>query len=137
MDTDVASLLKDVGLRATPKRAALLESLTKAATPLTAEELHRKIRGMNLVTVYRNLQSLSEAGLVRLVRFNDNIVRYESAGHGHHHHLVCNSCGTIEDIAFCPAATIEEEALRASKRFASIKTHAFELFGTCDTCIKK
>lgn len=131
---EAQALLKRNGLRATPKRLKLIEILSKSAKPLTAEDLHAKARGIDLVTVYRNLQSLVAAGLVREVRFKDASVRYESAESGHHHHLVCTDCGTIDELPGCDIEMLEKQALRKSGKFARIEEHALEFFGTCRAC---
>lgn len=125
-------LLKEKGLRATPKRIALLETLSRARKPKTAEELHAEVAS-DLVTVYRNLQSLVAAELVSEVRLKDASVRYEFT-HGHHHHLVCTECNTIEELDSCDLASLEKSVLKKSSRFASIDEHSLEFFGLCKSC---
>lgn len=126
-------LLKRVGLRATPRRVSLLGGLQKAHGPLSAEDLHREVRGLDLVTVYRNLQEFVKAGIAAEVRFKDGIVRYEIA-HAHHHHLVCTDCGLVEEIAACDMAPLEKRVLQGSRRFTRISEHALEFFGLCKKC---
>jgi Fe2+ or Zn2+ uptake regulation protein len=130
-----AELLRKSGLRATPKRIALLSALQASRAPRTAEELHAAVKS-DLVTIYRNLQSLTDAGIVNEVRFKDASVRYEFA-HGHHHHIVCTSCGVIEELEACATSSLEREALNASSRFSRIDEHSLEFFGTCTRCAKR
>lgn len=130
--TEAVSILKEHNLRATPKRIALLEVLERVRTPQTAEELHEKVQS-DLVTIYRNLQSLVTAGIVSEVRFRDSSVRYERS-HGHHHHIVCNRCGAIEELRACRTSPLEREALHASSKFSRIDEHALEFFGICKSC---
>lgn len=132
---DTAPQLRSKGLRATPQRISLLEVLKKATKPLTAEELHKKINA-DLVTVYRNLQNLVGAGIVQEARFKDAVVRYELS-HGHHHHVVCTSCGFIEELEGCNTSPLENQALHAAKKFSCINEHALEFFGTCVSCAKR
>lgn len=130
--------LKATGLRKTAHRLALLGTLATATGPKTAEELHARMEAIDLVTVYRNLQSLTSAGLVREVRFKDAALRYELADeHAHHHHVVCKECGTVDELEDCGAEALEKKALIASKRFASIDEHSLEFFGTCRACAAK
>jgi len=133
--TTAMAILKQHGLRATPKRLALLKVLSAAKAPRTAEELHAAVES-DLVTIYRNLQGLTAAGLVNEVRFKDASVRYEFA-HGHHHHIVCTGCGVIEELEACATSSLEQEALRASSRFSRIDEHSLEFFGTCTQCAKR
>lgn len=133
---DFVQLLRQEKLRATPHRIALLTALAKAGKPLTAEELHGKGTA-DLVTVYRTLQSLLKARLVREVRFKDASVRYEFVHGEHHHHLVCTSCGVVDELPECDVRSLETKALAASSMFASVDEHALEFFGTCVGCAKR
>lgn len=133
--SDRATTLRTAGLRVTPQRLALLNALRKAHTPQTAEELHARADA-DLVTVYRNLQALVAAGIASEVRFKDSSVRYELS-HGHHHHIVCTGCGTVEELDSCDNSPLESQALRASEHFSRIEEHALEFFGTCVTCAKR
>lgn len=133
----IAGALKNVGLRATPHRMALLGTLATARTPKTADEIRGRMGRVDLVTVYRNLESLAKAGLVREVRFKDAAARYELADDaGHHHHLVCTGCGAVDELEDCDVSAIEKTALKKSRNFASIDEHALEFFGTCRSCAR-
>lgn len=135
MDTP-QELLREKGLRATPHRVAVLRALQEAASPVPAEKLHTAITSIDLVTVYRTLQSLVVSGLAREVRFKDSSVRYEFAGGEHHHHLVCTTCGMIDELPECDFSALEADVLAKSASFASVDEHALEFFGTCTSCAK-
>lgn len=137
MEKDLSVLVRRVSLRVTPKRIALLKALALAAAPMTVGALRAKVHGVDLVTIYRNLQSLAAAGLLREVRFKDDVVRYEFAHDGHHHHIVCKKCGAIGELPECDVRSLEKKALDISGRFASIDEHALEFFGTCVSCAKR
>lgn len=134
---NIESAVRACGLRATPHRMALLGTLATANAPKTAEELHARLGNADLVTIYRNLQSLVTAGLVREVRFKDSSVRYELADEdSHHHHLVCTGCGKVDELEGCDVSALEKHILKQSKSFASVNEHTLEFFGTCMTCAK-
>jgi Fur family ferric uptake transcriptional regulator len=133
---EAETLLKEKQLRATPHRVALLSALLSSHRPVSAEDMHKKISGADLVTIYRNLQSLVAQGLAREVRFKDSTVRYEAAGL-HHHHLVCTTCGTVDELPECDIHSLEKEVLKKSDTFASINEHQLEFFGTCTVCAKQ
>lgn len=138
MNQAAIATLRGGNLRATAHRTAIVTALIAAKSPITAEEMHARIKGADLVTIYRNLQSLVAAAIAREVRFKDGVVRYELADeHSHHHHLVCTKCGTIDELEGCDATPLEKVALKASKRFASVDEHALEFFGTCVSCAKE
>lgn len=134
--TLIHAALRARGIRPTTHRVALLGTLATAKTPKTAEELHARMGTLDLVTVYRNLESLVTAGFVTEVRFKDTSVRYELAGAAHHHHVVCTTCGVIDELPGCGVAGLEKKVLAASKRFASVEEHALEFFGTCVKCAR-
>ena len=127
--------LKANGLRATSQRVTLLCALLGLAHPATAEELATSSEGaFDLATGYRALQEFERAGLVRRVQLKGVSV-YEAVG-AHHHHLICRSCGAIEDVDVCLPASVRSKLLAASKRFAMVEDDALEFFGICKSCTK-
>ncbi len=135
---EIQALFKAWGLRATPARIALLGALATAQKPKSAEELHARVAKGDLVTVYRNVQSLVKVKAAREVRFKDGVVRYEfNDGEAfHHHHVVCTRCGVIDELPHCDMPAIEKSALKAARSFSVISEHTLEFFGTCRTCAK-
>lgn len=139
MKKDFTHILKEAGLKVTPSRLAILAAFSIPCRPLNAEEISRKIggkRGMratNPVTVYRTLQSFSQAGILKKINLQKDSVHYELADH-HHHHVVCTGCGTIEEFNTCDIDTISRNVLKRSRKFKTIKEHSLELFGTCRSC---
>lgn len=136
--SNLSNILREAGFRATPGKIAVLEVLFKADQPLTIAEISKKLKsGLDQTTLYRTVQSFMEAKLVRALNFNDRSVRYESLLDApHHHHVICKKCNYVEDVDIC-GTDIEELALAKSKSFKAIESHAVELFGTCNNCLKK
>jgi Fur family transcriptional regulator, ferric uptake regulator len=92
-------------------------------------------------TTYRNLALLEQVGVVHRVRGSDEFARFELAeeftGH-HHHHLVCRSCGAVED--FEASRQVEQGLADAIGKFATstgfrAETHRLDLLGTCASCV--
>ena len=131
-----AATLRDAGFRATPGRLALLELLEESGTPLSVKTISRRLSPRkDEVTVYRALEALSNAGILARVDFQHDHAHYELiADKKHHHHIVCNACGMVEDITECPLPTLTQKALNTSQKFTRITNHSFELFGICATC---
>ncbi|MBX3473063.1 MAG: transcriptional repressor [Planctomycetes bacterium] len=93
------TLLKAKGLRVTGKRVALVNALMRAGEPASLETAHKLCGqpGGDQATVYRNLQSLAEAGLLRVVKGVGRREMFELAAHQHGHaHLACTKCGRVE-----------------------------------------
>lgn len=83
--------LHEAGSKATPGRLALLKVLERAPESLTVKELEIKLPELNHVTLYRALEALVEAGLVRK-GIREGVMRFAHAEKPHHHHLVCTDC---------------------------------------------
>lgn len=137
LDSQVlADSLRAAGHRATPKRLALLRVLREAGKPLQATEIATRLPlAADQATIYRTLEALTESGLIRKVSLNDRHAHYESMiGVKHHHHIVCEDCGKIEDVDACVADDLARRALRNAKSFSSIRSHSLDFFSICDEC---
>lgn len=97
---DCKEELRAAGSRATPGRLALLGVLERAKRPLTVGEMEAKLSDLNQVTLYRALEALSAAGLLRQ-GMRDGVMQYEHAAKPHHHHLVCSDCGEAVQCGMC------------------------------------
>lgn len=134
---ETEDMLRTAGLSATRQRTELLGMLRKAKHPLRAEKIADQLSGkLNLTTVYRGLDQLSDARLVRRIDLGKNHALYELSD-SHHHHLVCRTCGLIEDVTACIPDSVPKSVLKKAQGFAAIEEHALEFFGTCKTCAKK
>src|SRR3954465_8706157 len=85
--------------RYTEKRGALVEVLRSAGRPLSMPSILEQSPGMAQSSVYRNLAVLEHASIVRRIVTTDDHASFELAEDlgDHHHHLICTSCGAIED----------------------------------------
>ncbi len=134
-----AARLRQSDQRYTANRKAIVDALTEADRPLTLPELLAACRGLPQSSAYRNLGLLEEAGVVRRVVSGGEHARYELAEDltEHHHHLICTTCGTVEDFTL-PAqveATVEKALHRAAQRRAFTGAHhQLDLVGTCARC---
>jgi Fur family transcriptional regulator, ferric uptake regulator len=131
--------LRAIGQRYTANRRALIEVLVEANRPLTATEILERRRTLPQSSMYRNLLVLEQAGVVRRVAPTDEYSRYELAEDliGHHHHLVCSSCGSVED--FTAPQQLEHAVARTigeitSRSGFSAQTHHVQLRGVCRNC---
>lgn len=127
--------LRGQGHKATPGRIAILELLEMYERPLSAPEIYEALaKQLDKATVYRALYALVGTGILKKIDFGHRHAHYELvANKPHHHHLVCETCGSIEDIAGC-AKNVDRSVLAQSKTFASVEDHSLEFFGTCKKC---
>ena len=131
------SRLKTLGLKETPARLAIISVFEGNHTPLSAEDVWRKMKTkkVNLATIYRNIISLEKGGVLTRIDLRKPSNYYELKDSLHHHHITCSSCGVFEDISFCDEELVSK-ALKGSSRFSKISDHSLEFFGICKKCTK-
>ncbi|HET6288946.1 transcriptional repressor [Amycolatopsis sp. WAC 01375] len=121
------------GRRSTKQRAAVVELLKEIDDFRSAQELHDELRkrgdGIGLTTVYRTLQSLSEAGEIDVLRTDTGEAIYRRCSSHHHHHLVCRICGSTVEVEG-PAVERWAEKIASEHGFSDI-SHTVEIVGTC------
>jgi Fur family ferric uptake transcriptional regulator len=122
--------------RSTRQRAAVNEILGELEEFRTAQQLHDQLRKqgnrIGLTTVYRTLQALADTGDVDVIRTADGEAAYRRCSTGHHHHLVCRSCGRTVEVSG-PAVERWANAVAAEHGFRDV-SHDLEIFGTCSNC---
>ena len=103
MNQDFARrILREAGLKMTPGRRALLELLQQSGKPMSQQEITEQLSEIeyNYVSIYRNLNSFLEAGIVHRVDTGDRTWRFALCACGSsrhcHPHFICRSCGMIE-----------------------------------------
>jgi len=140
LDQEVAELLRIADQRYTTGRRRLVAVLDSAHGPLTIGEIIAADTTQAQSSVYRNLTVLEDAGAVTRVITKDEFARYELAEQftHHHHHLICNSCGSVQDVAL-DAAT-EKSLDRALHKAAAptgfqVEGHQLDLLGLCASCV--
>jgi Fur family ferric uptake transcriptional regulator len=127
-----------VPLRATRQRAAVAAALDELDEFRTAQELHAILRDrgerIGLTTVYRTLQALADAEQVDVLRSADGEAAYRRCSGGHHHHLVCRSCGRTVEVEG-PAVERWADRVASEHGFVDV-SHTLEVFGTCASCAR-
>ncbi len=95
---DAHRLLEHSALKSTAARVLVLEVLGQHEH-LSSEQVHllaeRRLPGLSLSTVYRTLDTLSEAGIVGHSQLVGTSRAYFLAGHRGHLHLTCTVCGSV------------------------------------------
>lgn len=140
MCDDFRQALKKLGLKATPRRLALLRTLADSPIYLSPEEVRVKLkesyREVGLPTVYRNLEELAEGGILSKVLHRDRKLYYYLCRNSiHHHHFVCVSCRKVEDIGACSLETITREVGEALR--GKVLSHTFQVEGLCEDCCNR
>ena len=127
--------LKQNGLKITPKREAIIAFFEKKNCLLTPEEvwipLKKDFGQLGLPSVYRNLESLVECGVLTRVHQFDNKRHYalcHAHDHHHHHHIVCVQCGKVGEFDACRLEKVKEvDGFKVLKHFVQLE-------GLCAGC---
>ena len=132
---DFASALRSVQLRVTRPRLAVLAAV-HAEPHLDTDAVIRRVRAdlgtVSHQAVYDVLRALTDTGLVRRIQPAGATARYESRTGDNHHHVVCRSCGSIEDV---DCAVGEAPCLTASDDHGYVLDEAEVVYwGTCPRC---
>jgi Fur family ferric uptake transcriptional regulator len=129
------------GFRLTGPRRAVVDIVVRHPGPLTVAEIRGRLKGRpaNLVSIYRAVNLLCRLGLLRVADASTGTQRFELAEQftGHHHHLICQRCGRVEDLEGCLLgdAVLDEirQRVRRSRSFRMTE-HDLKLFGLCRHC---
>lgn len=122
--------------RTTRQQLAVRNLLAKTPDFRSAQELHALLTEdgarIGLATVYRVLGRMADQGEVDVFVRPDGESTYRLCSTGHHHHLVCRTCGTTVEVA---APTVERWAnqVAAAAGFTDV-SHTVELTGLCQEC---
>jgi len=132
--------LKSTGLKATLPRLKILEIFHSGnLRHMTAEDVYRVLLNdhsdIGLATVYRVLTQFEQAGILERSHFESGKAVYELNEGTHHDHLVCTSCGRVEE--FFDAEIESRQQLVAKNKGWTLQDHAMSLYGMCGECAKK
>jgi len=104
---DFERMLRGASLRVTRPRVAVLTAVHEyphADTDAIIGVVREDLGEVSHQAVYDVLRALTTAGLVRRIQPSGSVARYESRVGDNHHHVVCRSCGAIDDVDCAVAA---------------------------------
>ena len=140
VDSQIRARLTEAGVRYTQGRRRVVAALVKADGPRSAAELHQQIEGtLPISSLYRSLAVMADADVLAQHHGSKGVTRYELAEWlaGHHHHLVCMDCGTVDDIELPTRleSTLHDlVATVADSGDFAVAGHALEVVGRCRAC---
>ncbi len=135
----VVARLGALGQRYTANRRLLVGVMSEAEHPLTIPEILEAAPELAQSSVYRNLALLEQARAVHRITGGGDFARYELAEDltEHHHHLICSSCGTVQDFLVSPQVErtlrLAVSEARRTSGFAA-QAHRIDLIGVCSRC---
>ena len=135
-DKKFRAYLKNKGLKFTPEREEILETVFSIHKHFDVEELYDILRGrsknISRATIYRTLPLLIESHLIQETLHCTGNTKYEHVyGHEHHDHLVCIKCGNdlceeLENVCNCP----EDCSGAENSDFSDVTAFCEEYLGT-------
>ena len=132
-----SSDLKKAGLKITLPRMKILEFLESSnVRHQSAEDIYRSLlddgEEIGLATVYRVLTQFEAAGLVERHHFESGQAVFELSEKGHHDHIVCVSCGKVEE--FYDELIEDRQRVVAAEKGYEVTDHSLTLYGKCPDC---
>lgn len=130
--------LQDNGYRITNPMKIIVEILSKSNYLLNPTEVYLQAKSDNpkigLVTVYRTMEKLEQAGLIDRVHMPDGCQSFFQTGDGHQHLLICKKCGKAE---YFDGENLTQFFQKIGNQFGyEVKDHWLQLFGLCEDCQK-
>jgi Fur family zinc uptake transcriptional regulator len=127
-------ILRENGYKKTDKRELILNMFEETDKYLTARDLLDVLKkdhpGMSYDTIYRNLATFVELGILEETELNGerNFRMHCDVDH-HHHHFICMECGSVKEVSHCPMEKMEQLLPGYM-----IEAHKFEIYGKCPDC---
>jgi len=126
-------LLKEYDLKVTPQRVAIVDELYKHGH-MNIDELYKnlleKFPSISLATIYKNINAMVDKIFLNEVKIPETKSVYELAKE-EHSHLVCQSCGKIEDIVL--DTTLLQNSLKGVSNF-KVESTELVFSGVCQNC---
>ncbi len=136
MDETARAALQRAGQRLTPQRLAVAGALARAGEDASVHELYDRLRRtqpyIGRATVFRALDMLVAAGLAQRIERPGHVSTYIWCEPGHHHHLICSRCRTVEDLDEKAVAPLARTIAR--ERGFRVDHARLDFYGVCRAC---
>jgi Fur family transcriptional regulator, ferric uptake regulator len=131
--------LRSQGMRISAARRLVLEALYAAEAPISAEQIADGLSGRlprsDLASVYRNLDTLEQLGLVRHCHLGHGPGLYLPTGRSAHEYLVCDSCNAVSSVESAQMDAVRA-LIRAHFGYEAHFSH-FPILGLCADCARE
>jgi Fur family ferric uptake transcriptional regulator len=129
----VVQRLAEQRLRITPSRLAVAAAVLDRSGHFSVDDILGRVPEVGRATVFRTMKLLSEMGVLCRVLLDDGSLRYRvSHRQDHHHHLVCISCASVQELDACIDPDVLGDLARSTGY--EIEGHWLEFFGRCAAC---
>jgi Fur family ferric uptake transcriptional regulator len=129
----IVERLEQQRYRITPSRLAVVRAVLDRSGHFSVDDILGQVPGVGRATVFRTMKLLSEMDILCRVLLEDGSLRYRvSHRQDHHHHLVCVSCASVQELDACVAPDVLGDLARTTGY--EIEGHWLEFFGRCAAC---
>ncbi|RFB14896.1 transcriptional repressor [Bacillus sp. HNG] len=132
---ELVPFLKERGLRITPQRTLILQTILSLKGHPTVEDIHCQIPHISLATIYNNVKLFVSLRILKELPYGNGLSKYELANQPNHYHILCEACGDIIDFNY-PTLTQIEDVVNKLTKF-KINSHQMEVYGLCQLCQRK
>jgi Fe2+ or Zn2+ uptake regulation protein len=137
ISTRASRLCSEWGLRKSKTRLLIFEFFDQVNRPMAIPEILewclKQKATLNKTTLYREVETLVNLGVLRPVQIAPRKISYELSSHEHHHHFVCTDCEMVTGVQFPEKAILQTEK-QLEEQGMKITRHALEFFGLCQQC---
>ncbi len=131
----VDAILDDLGCRVTGPRREVARLLAGKQGSFSAESVNEELPDVGRATVYRTLKLLADAGVLCKTSLPDGSPRYAFDHSWHHHHLICTTCGKVEEFRH---PELERLLCEMDDEVpGQVLGHQVELYVTCTRCLRR
>jgi Fur family ferric uptake transcriptional regulator len=125
-------------MRITKSLRMIVEVLLEATEPqsLAGLESHSLLKGLcDPATIYRTLQRLESAGLLRKLRYSEQAAKFTfDTGKNHKEYLICTECGDVKTLSsVCPVKALEQK-ISDELGYGELH-HELTFYGKCKHCL--
>jgi Fur family ferric uptake transcriptional regulator len=131
------NLFREKKLRMSHPRLMIYQELSIAVSSLTPQELYqcllKKKRRIGLTSIYRSLDLFESLGVVFKIINGSNVKYKRCELENHHHHVVCKTCGHVEELNFCDISKWSKKVTESTGY--QVTDHQLSFSGFCKECI--
>ncbi len=135
----IENLLKNAELKNTRQRNIILKKIELSKEPVTAEDIFRQLVSedckINLSTVYRTLNVLTDKNILLKILKGDGTAAYEINNLSHNHYITCSLCRSSVLLDGCPVRELSENISKSTG--FKVTGHTLQLMGICSKCLEK
>jgi Fur family transcriptional regulator, ferric uptake regulator len=130
----VLGTLRERGLRISMARRVIVNYLFEASVPVSAQQIAAGLdrTPLDIASIYRNLETLEEHGVVRHFHAGHGAGRYVLVGRGEREYLACDRCGAIAEVDRSELDALRKD-IRSRFGYEVGFTH-FPMVGLCPRC---